>query len=328
MDKYWSSQLPLACKEVGEVRRQWRVGLHGDKFKPRDRPFILASESAKEECLHGIHDEPALPQAYDSVVIAFAPAQFNYVALNTAFRVLMGEHHTQRGQPRPDYPLIATHRARYVGDSDGALSLGPGPFVAALENATGKTAEIVGKPERKFFELVLNSFGSDVQDRDGIVAVIGDDIQNDLGDGAVELGFWRVLGTRISSFLLVMTMTGINGIQSGQESTGTEMRQGQALDRLTKFVILSPRSSRAYWTNKSSLCNTRQAVGVSFVNKLESDEWETCRFMSTGRTLPFHIRPFHTLRKPAPRQSGGQFYRRHHSPRWHLIHPFCAKEAP
>jgi len=47
-------------------------------------------------------------------------------------------------------------------------------------------------------------------------------------------------------------MTGINGIQSGQESTGTEMRQGQALDRLTKFVILSPRSSRAYWTNNLS----------------------------------------------------------------------------
>lgn len=294
--------------------------LHGDKVSSRDRPFIFASETAKEECLRGIHDDPALPQAYDSVVVAFAPAQFSYVALNTAFRVLMGEHHTQRGQPRPDYPLIATHRARYIGDTDGALSLGPGPFVAALENATGRTAEIVGKPERKFFELVLNSFGSDVQDRDGIVAVIG--------DGAVELGFWRVLGTHISSFLFVMTMTGINGIQSGRESTETEMRQGQALERLTKFVILSPRSSRAYWTHNSSLCNTRQAVGISFVSKLEWDEWETCRFMSTGRTLPFHIRPFHTLRMPAPRHSGGQFYRQHHSPRWHLIHPFCAKEAP
>ena len=164
-----------------------------------DRPFILASESAEEESLHGIHDNPALP--YDSVVVAFAPAQFNYGALNTAFRVLMGEHHTQRGQPRSDHPLIATHCARYVGDSDGALSLGPGPFVAALENATGRTADIVGKPERKFFELVLNSLGSDIQDQEGVVAVIGDDIQTDLGDGAVELGFWRVLGTRISSFI-------------------------------------------------------------------------------------------------------------------------------
>lgn len=40
-------------------------------------------------------------------------------------------------------------------------------------------------------------------------------------------------------------------MQSGQESTGTEMSQGQVLDRLTKSVILSPRSSRAYWTNNS-----------------------------------------------------------------------------
>ena len=162
---------------------------------------MLASESAEGECLRGIHaaSDPALP--YDSVVVAFAPQQFDYVALNTAFRVLMGEHHTQRGLPRSDCPLIATHRARYVGDSDGALSLGPGPFVAALENATGKTAEIVGKPERKFFELVLGSLGSDVQHQEGVVAVIGDDVHNDLGGGAVELGFWRVLGTRISCFI-------------------------------------------------------------------------------------------------------------------------------
>lgn len=156
------------------------------------RPFVLASESAEEECMHGIRQaDPAHP--YDSVVVAFAPAQFDYVALNTAFRVLMGEHHTQRGLPRSDRPLIATHRSRYLGDADGALSLGPGPFVAALENATGKTAESVGKPERKFFELVLGSFGPDLRDQEGLVAVIGDDVQNDLGDGAVELGFWRVL---------------------------------------------------------------------------------------------------------------------------------------
>jgi HAD superfamily hydrolase (TIGR01458 family) len=176
------------------------------RAKGLTRPFILASETAEEECLRGIHDDQALP--HDSVVVTFAPAQLNYVALNTAFRVLMGEHHTQRGQQRPDYPLIATHRARYIGDSDGALSLGLGPFVAALENATGRTAEIVGKPERKFFELVLNSLGPELQDREGVVAVIGDDIQTDLGDGAVELGFWRVL------------------VRSGKYRDGDESRAG------------------------------------------------------------------------------------------------------
>lgn len=160
--------------------------------------------------MRGIHAaaDPALP--YDSVVVAFAPAQYDYVALNTAFRVLMGEHHTQRGLPRSDSdsdcsdsdrPLIATHRSRYLSDSDGALSLGLGPFVAALENATGKRAEAVGKPERKFFELVLSSFGPELRDQEGLVAVIGDDVQNDLGDGAVELGFWRVLGMHAFLFL-------------------------------------------------------------------------------------------------------------------------------
>ncbi|KAI0254596.1 HAD-like domain-containing protein [Lactifluus subvellereus] len=176
------------------------------RAKGLTRPFILASESAAEECRRGIHDDTALP--YDSVVVAFAPTQFDYVALNTAFRVLMNEHPTQRGQPRSDYPLIATHRARYIGDSDGALSLGPGPFVAALENASGRTAEVVGKPERKFFELVLGSLEYDMHDQGGVVAVIGDDVQNDLGDGAVELGFWRVL------------------VRSGKYRDGDETKEG------------------------------------------------------------------------------------------------------
>ena len=56
------------------------------------KPFILASESPAEECRR---DDTALP--YDSVVVVFAPTQFDYVALNTAFRVLMNKHSTRRG---------------------------------------------------------------------------------------------------------------------------------------------------------------------------------------------------------------------------------------
>lgn len=213
----------------------------GKRRRTQNRPLILATESAAAECRGDIRDDPALP--YDSVVVAFAPSQFDYVSLNTAFRVLMNEHDTQRGRPRLDYPFIATHRSRYVGDSDGALSLGPGPFVAALENASGRSAEIVGKPERKFFELVISSLGSDVQDRKGVIAVVGDDIQSDLGGGAVELGFWRVLGVWTRA---LTTMAAINGVQSGRESTGTEMRLRKVLDLPTKFMIPSPCSSRAY----------------------------------------------------------------------------------
>ncbi|KAH9975388.1 HAD-like domain-containing protein [Lactifluus volemus] len=193
------------------------------RTKGLTRPFILATESAADECRRGIHGDPSLP--YDSVVVAFAPAQFDYVALNAAFRVLMNEHPTQRGRPQSDCPLIATHCARYIGDSDGALSLGPGPFVAALENASGRTAEIVGKPEKKFFELVLNSLESGMHGQEGIVAVIGDDVQNDLGDGAVGLGFWRVLGT----------------LRSGKYRDGDETREGvrppdEVCDSFASFV--------------------------------------------------------------------------------------------
>jgi ribonucleotide monophosphatase NagD (HAD superfamily) len=199
MDEYRSSEFSVANKGSNQVRYESPLLEGNSPLMGTYRPFILATESAAEECRRGIHDDPALP--YDSVVVAFAPAQFDYVALNEAFRVLMNEHPTQRGRPQSDCPLIATHCARYIGDSDGALSLGPGPFVAALENASGRTAEIVGKPEKKFFELVLNSLESGMHGQEGIVAVIGDDVQNDLGDGAVGLGFWRVLGTHISCFI-------------------------------------------------------------------------------------------------------------------------------
>ena len=50
--------------------------------------------------------------------------------------------------------LIAIHKSRYYKTQEG-LSLGPGPFVAALENASGVRGETVGKPEPAFFNSVL-----------------------------------------------------------------------------------------------------------------------------------------------------------------------------
>ena len=50
--------------------------------------------------------------------------------------------------------LIAVHKAKYYKREDG-LALGPGPFVSALEYASSKKAEIVGKPEPSFFHSVL-----------------------------------------------------------------------------------------------------------------------------------------------------------------------------
>lgn len=135
--------------------------------------------------------------------MGLAPSHFSYDHLNAAFRILLSS---------PPKPLIATHRAKYirvaqspVNSSTGStsnphetLSLGPGPFVAALETATGVQAEVVGKPSRAFFETVIDSFNEDELGplEDGArIAIIGDDVETDLGGGALELGLWRVLGT-------------------------------------------------------------------------------------------------------------------------------------
>ena len=109
---------------------------------------------------------------------------FTYTYLNTAFRILLPT------STSPAKPLIATHRAKYIrtdgtpssGEHD-TLSLGPGPFVAALEAATGVTAEIVGKPGKTFFETVIASLGLRVSDDDQAkIAIVGDDIETEEWD--------------------------------------------------------------------------------------------------------------------------------------------------
>jgi ribonucleotide monophosphatase NagD (HAD superfamily) len=156
---------------------------------------------------------------------------FTYEHLDCAFRVLKGERpkiapapngcppnapHVTEFKRIPDtspnlepnhlISLIATHKAKYIQSSDGALSLGPGPFVGALESATGVEAEVVGKPTRAFFETVIRSLPGqyeapgecyDALAEEGRIAIVGDDIEADLGGGAVELGLWRVLGASL-----------------------------------------------------------------------------------------------------------------------------------
>ena len=148
------------------------------------------------------------------MIIGLAPGKFDYHNLNTAFRILIGEHNLTSTQQSPSLntsnvssnpqrphsvPFIATHKAKYLQSSSSAgLSLGPGPFVTALEHASGLKAHVVGKPTKGFFETVIGDFtpdelgGSD--EGTGRIAVIGDDVEADLGEGAIELGLWRVLG--------------------------------------------------------------------------------------------------------------------------------------
>ncbi|ODO04672.1 TIGR01458 family HAD hydrolase [Cryptococcus amylolentus CBS 6273] len=162
------------------------------------RPLLLMSPSAQEEFASFSDSAP-----YDSVILGLHPESLSYEPLNRAFRVLKGEPlSTQDSEDRPkaEPALIAPHAAMYMQDPGSAslppgLSLGIGPFVRALEESTGAKAKIVGKPTRSFFELALERLkaqGGEEWDV-GEVAVVGDDVENDLGEGARELGLKRVL---------------------------------------------------------------------------------------------------------------------------------------
>ncbi|KAF9494500.1 haloacid dehalogenase-like hydrolase domain-containing protein 2 [Pleurotus eryngii] len=170
------------------------------------RPYLLLSDSAKEEIDTLLaHDNAGSPpydddHDYDAVVVGLAPNDFDYDHLNTAFRILTGEHSSRSPLPSPSndnslfVPLIATHRAKYLESaSPPGLSLGPGPFVAALEYAADVQAHVVGKPTKEFFGAVIGSLPQDVREAEGRIAIIGDDVEADLGGGAIELGLWRVL---------------------------------------------------------------------------------------------------------------------------------------
>jgi HAD superfamily hydrolase (TIGR01458 family) len=138
------------------------AGLIGDKSC-----FPLVDESLLED-LEGItltEDRP------DHVLVGDLGDGFTYDRLNAAFRCLMD-----------GAELIALQRNRYWRREDG-LALDAGPFVAALEYASGKSTTVVGKPEEGFFRLALEDLGL----RSHEVAMVGDDAEADVA-GAQAAG--------------------------------------------------------------------------------------------------------------------------------------------
>ncbi|MBA2715286.1 MAG: TIGR01458 family HAD-type hydrolase [Rubrobacteraceae bacterium] len=111
------------------------------------------------------------------VIVGNLGEGFTYGRLDAAFRHLMG-----------GADLMALSKNRYWQTAGGELSLDAGPFVAALEYASGKSALGVGKPERAFFELALEHLGLPV----GAVAMVGDDPELDIR-GAKGAGLRGIL---------------------------------------------------------------------------------------------------------------------------------------
>jgi len=112
----------------------------------------------------------------DFVVLGDAGPQFTFERLNKALRLILD-----------GAEVMALERDRYWMEPEG-LVLSTGPFVAALEYATGCKAKLMGKPSPEFFRLALNDVGARPED----AAMIGDDIMTDVG-GAQRLGMKGIL---------------------------------------------------------------------------------------------------------------------------------------
>jgi HAD superfamily hydrolase (TIGR01458 family) len=119
-----------------------------------------------------------------AVVVGDAGPFFDFQRLNAAFREL------DRGAV-----FLALAANRVFRDADGARSMDAGAFVAALEYATGREAEVIGKPARAYFHAACASMGL-APER---VVMVGDDAEADVA-GALKAGLGAALLVRTGKY--------------------------------------------------------------------------------------------------------------------------------
>lgn len=112
----------------------------------------------------------------DIVIIGGAEELLSYETMNAVFRMLMN-----------GAALFALHKNMYWKTKDG-LQLDSGPFVRALEIASGKDAKVFGKPAPDFFQQALHAIDRTASE----TVMVGDDIENDIG-GAQKIGMRGIL---------------------------------------------------------------------------------------------------------------------------------------
>lgn len=113
----------------------------------------------------------------DFVVVGDLGAQFTFPRLNRALQAILNGAR-----------FVALHKKRTWRTEQG-LYMDAGPFVVALEYAAELKAEVVGKPSRAYFRMVLDDLGI-APER---VAMIGDDIESDVrGAQLIGMKGWLV----------------------------------------------------------------------------------------------------------------------------------------
>lgn len=165
------ARLGFAVEEI-ELMTPAELAVRYCRRRGHRRVVLLMNDEVKrdfaglEETAEGAH----------AVIVGDLGAAFGYDVLNRAFRQVM-----------EGAELIALQKNRYWLRADG-LSLDVGPFVAALEYATGQEAYVVGKPAGGFFAQAIEDLGVAPYS----VVMVGDDIESDIA-GALKAGLRAVL---------------------------------------------------------------------------------------------------------------------------------------
>jgi HAD superfamily hydrolase (TIGR01458 family) len=186
--------LPLrfVTNTTSRSKRQTLERLSRLGFQVPDGDLVTPAALARERCTDRGHERVALVMneevkedfeglteatgQVDAVIMGDLGEAFGFEILNHAFRQVMD-----------GAELIALQKNRFWMTPDG-LSLDAGPFVAAIEYATGREALVVGKPSAAFFELVLADMGVEASE----AAMVGDDVETDVG-GALGAGLAGIL---------------------------------------------------------------------------------------------------------------------------------------
>lgn len=171
------------------------------------RPYCLVEDELIEQDFLGVPmTDP------NCVLVGLAPSKFIYDKLNGAYRLLTKlkcsegqfDDNSNFSQPK----LIAIHRATHFRDSDHELSLGPGGFISLLEQTTGITAHVIGKPSQDFYLEALSSLGIS-NPKEAIM--VGDDVLGDV-KGALDAG--------LGGAILVKTGKYVDGDERGEKTYG------------------------------------------------------------------------------------------------------------
>ncbi len=137
--------------------------------------FTRIAPLVPELALEDLADFEIVTDKPQAVIVGDLDDRWNFDILNTAFRQLMD-----------GAELVAFSADRYWQKEDG-LVLDCGPFVKALEYASGKTAHICGKPSPDFYAAALKSLGDWAIASPESVLMVGDDIWGDI-QGAQDAG--------------------------------------------------------------------------------------------------------------------------------------------